>query len=154
MKKVLFALVCICAVAFTGCKETTYSEETGALKGTYKGNFTILKTSDNTTTNKEGKIHFGQNALNMDNLMWEYVIELERLKAGRYESSEDSYTTEMIEAATALINISDYTDERIEKMKVTAEFEGSDVTLKVSYRAMLLGIETEVVVATFNGTKE
>ena len=147
-------MVCIAAVAFSGCKESPYSDESAACAGTYSGTFKILKTSDNTTSTKEGKLHFKQNPLNMDNLLWEYCIELQRLKTGVYESDEDTYTAEMLSAATSLIGISQYTDATIEKIRVRSEFSGNSVETKIYYTATVLGIETDVVIATFNGTKQ
>lgn len=154
MKKVFFALVCVCAIVFSGCKESTYSDETAGFAGTYSGTFTILKTSDNTTSTKTGKMHFKQNPLAMDNLLWEYVVELERTSTGVYESSADSYTGEMISAATSLIGISEYTDSTIEKILVKSTFSGSSVTTKVYYKATVLGVEADVVIASFTGTKQ
>ncbi len=154
MKKLFFIMVCIAAVALAGCKDSPYSDEAAACAGTYSGTFNILKTSDNTTTTKEGKLHFKQNPLNMDNLMWEYVVELQRQKTGVYESAEDTYTTEMLTAATNLIGISQYTAATIEKIRVRSEFSGSSVETKIYYTATVLGIETDVVIAKFNGTKQ
>lgn len=154
MKKLFFVMVCIAAVALTGCKDSPYSDEAASCAGTYSGTFKILKTSDNTTSTKTGKLHFKQNPLNMDNLLWEYVVELQRLKTGVYESAEDTYTSEMISAATQLINISEYTDAAIEKIRVRSEFSGSSVETKIYYTATVLGAEMDVVIATFNGTKQ
>ena len=154
MKKLFFIMVCVAAVALAGCKDSPYSDEAAACAGTYSGTFNILKTSDNTTSTKEGKLHFKQNPLNMDNLMWEYVIELQRQKTGVYESAEDTYTAEMLSAATNLIGISQYTDETIEKILVRSEFSGSKVETKIYYKAMVLGVEADVVIATFKGDKQ
>lgn len=154
MKKLFFIMVCIAAVAFSGCKESAYSDESAACAGTYSGTFTILKKEDNSTSTKEGKLHFKQNPLNMDNLLWEYVIELQRQKTGVYESAEDTYTAEMLSAATNLIGISEYTDETIEKILVKSEFSGNSVTTKIYYKAIVLGVEADVVIATFTGNKQ
>ena len=154
MKKLFFIMVCIAAVALAGCKETPYSDESAAYAGTYSGTFTILKVKENTTSTKEGKLHFKQNPLNMENLLWEYVIELQRQKAGVYESAEDTYTAEMLSAATNLIGISEYTDETIEKILVKSEFSGNSVTTKIYYKAVVLGVEADVVIATFKGNKQ
>ncbi len=153
MKKV-FLMLAVVAIALCGCKESTYSDEAADFAGTYSGTFNILKTSDNTTKTKEGKMHFKQNPLAMDNLLWEYVVELERTGTGVYESSANSYTSEMISAATALIGINEYTDATIEKILVKSTFEGNSVTTKVYYKATVLGVEADVVIASFTGTKQ
>ena len=154
MKKLFFIMVCVAAVALAGCKDSPYSDEAADCAGTYSGTFTILKKEDNSTSTKTGKLHFKQNPLNMDNLLWEYVVELQRQKTGVYESAEDTYTAEMLSAATNLIGISEYTDETIEKILVKSEFSGNSVTTKIYYKAIVLGVEADVVIATFNGTKE
>ena len=47
-----------------------------------------------------------------------------------------------------------YTDETIEKILVRSEFSGNTVTTKIYYKAMVYGIEADVVIATFTGNKE
>lgn len=150
----LFLLLTVVALTLCGCKDSPYADEAQGYAGTYSGTFNILKTSDNTTSTKTGKIHFKQNPLAMDNLLWEYVVELERTGSGIYESSADSYTTEMITAATSLIGISEYTDQTIEKILVKSTFSGSSVTTKIYYKATVLGVEADIVIATFTGTKQ
>ena len=82
------------------------------------------------------------------------MIELQRQKTGVYESAEDTYTAEMLSTATNLIGISQYTDETIEKILVKSEFSGNSVTTKIYYKAMVYGIEADVVIATFTGNKQ
>ncbi|MBO7630234.1 MAG: hypothetical protein J6S87_09930 [Bacteroidales bacterium] len=60
----------------------------------------------------------------------------------------------MIKAATALINIDEYTDQAIDKILAKATFDGSSVSMKIYYKATILGVEADIVIATFNGTKQ
>ncbi len=152
MKKMLFALVCICAVVFSGCKDENY--DSAQYVGTYSGTFNIIKQSDNSTSTKSGKLHFAQNPVNKQNLMWEYVIEMDETGTGRYETDPNSLTGEMITTATNLIGISEYTDQTIEKILAQATFNGSSVTMKIYYKATILGVEADIVIVTFTGTKQ
>ena len=151
MKKVILMLFAM-ALAFCGCKDDSY--ESANYVGNYSGTFTILKTSDNSTREKAGKLHFTQNPVNKENLLWEYSIDMQKTSSGTYETSENTFTTEMITAATNLIGINEYTDETIEKILAKATFDGSSVTMKIYYKATVLGVEADVVIATFKGTKE
>ena len=60
----------------------------------------------------------------------------------------------MITTATNLIGISEYTDQTIEKILAQATFNGSSVTMKIYYKATILGVEADIVIATFTGTKQ
>ena len=152
MKKALFLLVCVCAIVFSGCKDESY--ESGVYAGTYSGTFNIVKKSDNSISTKNGKLHFGQNPANKENMLWEYVIDMKKTGSGVFETSDDSFSAEMIKAATSLINIDEYTDQTIDKINAKATFDGSDVTMKIYYQALVMGVEMEIVIATFTGTKE
>lgn len=154
MKKALFLLVCVCAVVFSGCNDENY--ESSAYVGTYNGTFNIIKQQgdDNTPRTKEGKLHFTQNPVNKENLLWEYCIEMTKKGNGTFETSENNLTGEMLSAATSLIGISEYTDETIEKILAKAEFADGRVTMKIYYKAVILGVEADVVIATFTGTKQ
>ena len=151
MKKVILMLFAM-ALAFCGCKDDSY--ESANYVGNYSGTFKILKTSDNSTRDKTGKLHFTQNPVNKENLLWEYSIDMQKTSSGTYETSENTFTSEMISAATNLIGINEYTDETIEKILAKATFDGSYVTMKIYYKATVMGIEADVVIATFTGTKE
>lgn len=150
MKKV-FLMLCVVALAVCGCKDDSY--ESANYVGTYSGTFNIVK-QDNSSSTKTGKLHFTQNPANKENLLWEYVIDMQETSSGVYETSENTFTTEMITAATNLIGISEYTDETIEKILAKATFSGSSLTMKIYYKATILGVEADVVIATFTGTKE
>ena len=157
MKKVILMLFAM-ALAFCGCKDDSY--ESANYVGNYSGTFTILKQNfdenDNptntSTSTKSGKMIFTQNPINKENLLW-YGIEMLNTSSGVYETSPNSATSELIAAAANLINIGDYTDKTIEKMRVKATFNGSAVEMKIYYTAIVLGMEMDVVIATFNGTK-
>jgi len=151
MKKV-FLMLFVVALAVCGCKDDSY--ESANYVGTYAGTFNIVKQSDNSTSTKQGKLHFTQNPANKENLLWEYCIDMQRTSSGVFETSENSFTTEMIKAATTLINIDEYTNETIDKILAKATFDGSSVTMKIYYKATILGVEADIVIATFNGTKE
>ena len=151
MKKV-FLMLFVVALAVCGCKDDSY--ESAKYVGNYSGTFNILKTSDNTTSTKTGKLHFTQNPVNKENLLWEYSIDMQKTSSGVFETSENTFTAEMISAATNLIGISQYTDQTIEKILAKATFDGSSVTMKIYYTAIVLGVEADVVIATFTGTKE
>lgn len=152
MKKLLFVLVCVCAVAFSGCNPDE-NFDSAKYAGKYSGTFNILK-QDQSTTTKTGKLHFSQNPVNKENMLWEYSIDMVKTGTGVYETSESSLTTEMITAATQLIGISQYTDATIEKILAKATFEGNTVNMKIYYKATVLGVEADVVIANFTGTKE
>jgi hypothetical protein len=79
---------------------------------------------------------------------------MQKTSSGVFETSENSFTTEMIKAATSLINIDEYTDQTIDKILAKATFDGSSVTMKIYYKATILGVEADIVIATFTGTKE
>ncbi len=151
MKKV-FLILAVVALAVCGCKDESY--ESAKYVGTYSGTFNIVKQSDSSTSTKQGKIHFSQNPVNKENLLWEYLIDMEKSSDGAYATTSSSLSSEMISAATALINISDYTDQAIEKIKAEATFSDSNVTLKVYYKATVFGVEADIVIATFTGSKE
>ena len=140
------------ALAFCGCKDDSY--ESAKYVGTYAGTFNIVKQSDSSTSTKTGKLHFTQNPANKENLLWEYCIDMQKTYTGTFETSENTFTTEMIKAATTLINIDEYTNETIDKILAKATFDGSSITMKIYYKATILGVEADVVIATFNGTKE
>lgn len=154
MKKALFLLVCVCAVVFSGCNDENF--ESSAYVGTYSGTFNIIKQQDgdNTPRTKAGKLHFTQNPVNKENLLWEYCIDMSKRGDGVYETSENNLTGEMLSAATSLIGISEYTDQAIEKILAKAEFENGQVTMKIYYKATILGVEADIVIATFTGTKQ
>lgn len=152
MKKALFLLVCVCAVVFSGCNDENY--ESSAYVGTYSGTFNIVKQSDNSTSTKTGKLHFTQNPVNKENLLWEYCIDMSKTATGKYETSQNTFTGEMLSAATNLIGISEYTDQTIEKILAKAEFADGQVTMQIYYKATVLGVEADIVIATFTGTKQ
>ena len=151
MKKVFLMLFAM-ALAFCGCKDDSY--ESANYVGTYAGTFNIVKQNESGSSTKTGKLHFTQNPANKENLLWEYSIDMQKTSSGVFETSANSFTTEMIKAATALINIDEYTDATIDKILAKATFDGSSVTMKIYYKATILGVEADVVIATFTGTKE
>ena len=151
MKKV-FLMLFVVALAVCGCKDDSY--ESANYVGTYAGTFNIVKQNDSGSSTKTGKLHFTQNPANKENLLWEYCIDMQKTSSGVFETSENTFTTEMIKAATTLINIDEYTNETIDKIWAKATFDGSSVTMKIYYKATILGVEADVVIATFNGTKE
>lgn len=151
MKKV-FLMLFVVALAVCGCKDDSY--ESAKYAGTYAGTFNIVKQSDSSTSTKQGKLHFTQNPANKENLLWEYCIDMQKTSSGVFETSENSFTSEMIKAATSLINISEYTDQTIDRILAKATFDGSSVTMKIYYKANVLGVEADIVIATFTGTKE
>lgn len=151
MKKV-FLMLFVVALAVCGCKDESY--ESGQYAGTYSGTFNIIKQSDNSTSSKQGKLHFAQNPVNKENMMWEYTIDMERTATGTFQTSENTFTSEMISAATSLIGISQYTDQTIDKILGKATFNGNTVTMKIYYKAVVLGVEADIVIANFEGTKE
>lgn len=151
MKKV-FLMLFVVALAVCGCKDDSY--ESAKYVGTYAGSFTIVKQNESGSSTKTGKLHFTQNPANKENLLWEYSIDMQKTSTGVFETSQNSFTSEMIKAATSLINISEYTDQTIDKILAKATFDGSSVTMKIYYKATILGVEADVVIATFTGTKE
>ena len=143
------------ALAFCGCKDDSY--ESANYVGTYSGTYKIVKQSDNTTDTKDGKLHFTQNPANKENLFWEYSIEMQPSTKGVYVTTDNSLTTEMIKLAANLINIDQYVNGTVDKIKAEATFSGSSLEMKIYYTVKLEtvgGIEFDVVIATFNGTKE
>lgn len=151
MKKV-FLMLFVVALAVCGCKDDSY--ESANYVGTYAGTFNIVKQNESGSSTKTGKLHFTQNPANKENLLWEYSIDMQKTSSGVFETSENTFTTEMIKAATTLINIDEYTNETIDKILAKATFDGSSVTMKIYYKATILGVEADVVIATFTGTKE
>jgi hypothetical protein len=157
MKK-LFFLLCVCAIVFTSCDETQFSDETAALAGKYKGTFTLIRQNADSTQSeaKEKTIVFKQNPLSMDNLLLEAVFEMIRTREGVYELDENNMTTALLERAIGYFNVEQYlgtTIESIEKISAKAIFSSDRVELKFYYNITLYGAEAEVVIATFVGTK-
>ena len=154
MKKVFLMLFAM-ALAFCGCKDDSY--ESANYVGTYAGTYHIVKQSDNSTDTKTGKLHFSQNPANKENLLWEYSIDMQPSTKGVYVTTDNSLTTEMIKLAANLINIDQYVNGTVDKIKAEATFNGSSLEMKIYYTVKmetLGGIEFDVVIATFNGTKE
>ena len=155
MKKVILMLFAM-ALAVCGCKDDSY--ESANYVGNYKGTYHIIKQSDSgNSSTKQGTLHFTQNPVNKENLLWEYSIDMQKTKDGVYETVENSLTSEMIIMAANLINIGDYVEGTVDKIKAEATFSGSSLTMKIYYTVKMEtvgGIEFEVVIATFNGTKE
>lgn len=157
MKK-LFFLLCIAAIALTSCNESEFSDEAAALAGKYKGTFTLIRQSADSTQSeaKEKTIIFKQNPLSMDNLLLEAVFEMIRTREGVYELDETNMTTTLLENAIGYFNVEQYlgtTIESIEKISAKAIFSNDRVELKFYYNITLYGAEAEVVIATFVGTK-
>lgn len=157
MKK-LFFLLCIAAIALTSCNESEFSDEAAALAGKYKGTFTLIRQSADSTQSeaKEKTIIFKQNPLSMDNLLLEAVFEMIRTREGVYELDETNMTNTLLENAIGYFNVEQYlgtTIESIEKISAKAIFSNDRVELKFYYNITLYGAEAEVVIATFVGTK-
>lgn len=159
MKK-LFFLLCVCAIVFTSCDETQFSDETAALAGKYKGTFTLIRQNADSTQSeaREKTIVFKQNPLSMDNLLLEAVFEMIRTNEGVYELNQNSMTTSLLENAFEYFNVEQYLGTSLENIHIddisaTAIFSDNRVELKFYYHITLYGVEAEVVIATFVGTK-
>lgn len=161
MKK-LFFLLCVAAIAFTSCQETAFSDETAALAGKYQGTFTLIKQNNDSTQSqaKEYTFSFKQNPLNMDNLLFEAVLEMYRVSEGVYQLDENAMTAELLQTAANYFGVNNYVEqylgttiEQIKKISAKAEFNGDRVNLKFYYEVELYGIGAEIVIATFDGAK-
>ena len=159
MKK-LFFLLCIAAIALTSCNESEFSDEAAALAGKYKGTFTLIRQNADSTQSeaREKTIVFKQNPVSMDNLLLEAVFEMIRANEGVYELNQNSMTTSLLENAFEYFNVEQYLGTSLENIHIDdisarAIFSDNRVELKFYYHITLYGVEAEVVIATFVGTK-
>ena len=147
MKK-LVLLVAVLAVVFTGCKKKD-KEEVNPYTGKFKGTFTTIGTSDESTT-KESTVTISEGL--GKNLLLNYVVTLSYLTDGRYEfDGGDNIQTSIIDLLFSLCGLSsDYFDGTIEKIHIDARFTETTLKMTIQYQTNL-GV---AVTTTFNGTKQ
>lgn len=159
MKKALVLFVCAFALILSGCTKNSDNPLVGKYKGTFKTvkiNTNNNQQIDSTAQQKEKTISITENPLAAGNLYMDYSVDLTKVSDNHYVCEGQSSTTASI--LSSLISFcgvnSDYFSNTVERMKVDAQFDGSStLTLKITYLAEILGVEAEIGVSTFTGTK-
>ena len=103
-----------------------------------------------------GTITITENPLAAGNLYMDYSVDLTKVSDNHYVcEGQSSSTASILSSLISFCGVnSDYFSNTVERMKVDAQFDGSStLTLKITYLAEILGVEAEIGVSTFTGTK-